>query len=370
MVMLSGRIVMLSALQLIFFSLFARLVYRRPWSLPAAHYVRASSSGRARPSSSSPPAWHSCNNSGRLCGVAPELRSRCLGPAASGHNGSYDPIIRHTLLACVRDRSAALLRVLPSWLGVHGLDEVIIVDWGSASAVVSQLPMDPRVRVISAPLEREWNLARAYNLAAQFARGAVLLKVDSDTWLHADFLRSHRLLEGAFFAGDWQRAPDENAWHLNGVVSHTPAFGLKPHVDKVEANLQMGRRCNASLPHMLAPSFRCFLGVRISMLSAAMMRGSEAVRGSVATRLVPTHHALASIASKHSTHHNHVYVYLDGVTSSVTLTSNPILAQMDGTTPTCTRGCKSRRVAFGARASITVCCGTMALATRHVVRHG
>ena len=77
-----------------------------------------------------------------------------------------------------------------------------------------------RVRLVSAPFEHEWNLARAYNLAARVATGHTLLKVDSDTYLNPRFLRLHslRLLPRAFYAGDWTKAPDENAWHLNGVL--------------------------------------------------------------------------------------------------------------------------------------------------------
>ena len=52
---------------------------------------------------------------------------------------------------------------------MRGLHELVLVDWGSAPPLV--LGADPRLRLVRAPREREWNLARAYNLAAQFARG-------------------------------------------------------------------------------------------------------------------------------------------------------------------------------------------------------
>ena len=94
----------------------------------------------------------------------------------------------------------------------------MIVDWGSRQPLAPLLPDNARLRLVVAPLESEWNLARAYNLAAQVARGAVLLKVDSDTWLERAFLTSHPLPPGAFVAGDWRRAANENAEHLNGVV--------------------------------------------------------------------------------------------------------------------------------------------------------
>lgn len=47
----------------------------------------------------------------------------------------------------------------------------------------------------------------------------VLLKVDSDTHLSPDFLLYHSLPHSnMYYAGDWRLAPDENSWHLNGVV--------------------------------------------------------------------------------------------------------------------------------------------------------
>ncbi|KAL1507023.1 hypothetical protein AB1Y20_007885 [Prymnesium parvum] len=142
-----------------------------------------------------------------------QCTSRWRAPGAS---------VRTSLLVACSNRSASLRAVLGSWLEVKGMDEVVIVDWGSSPPLRDDLPasLDPRVRLVVAPLESEWNLARAYNLAASLASGAVLLKVDADTYLHPGFLASHALPSGwrAFFAGDWRLAPDENAWHLNGVL--------------------------------------------------------------------------------------------------------------------------------------------------------
>ena len=161
--------------------------------------------GSRRTASAARPCAGSCGGS---------VRDACFGASGVG--------LTHSLIVVVRDRSDALLRVLPSWLRVGRLEELVIVDWGSRPTVASVLRQhgvaDARLRQAAAPLESEWNLARAYNLAAQLARGEVLLKVDSDTWLHEGFLRQHALPPRTFYAGDWKRAPDENAWHLNGVV--------------------------------------------------------------------------------------------------------------------------------------------------------
>jgi hypothetical protein len=111
------------------------------------------------------------------------------------------------------------MRVLPSWLVVRGVSEILILEWGNADAPLGpRLPRDSRVRLVRAPLEREWNLARAYNLALQLARSERILKVDSDTWLAPEVLEKQPLQEGTFLRGCRDGALDENGRHLNGVM--------------------------------------------------------------------------------------------------------------------------------------------------------
>lgn len=153
-----------------------RLILARPVSSSGLPRRSRVASQGAKPTAIRPP-WHACAADGaaRLCGVNPAVRVACFGDGDRTRT-----FVQHTLLVGVRDRTAALLRVLPSWLAVHELDEIVLVDWGSPTPLQrAQLPLDARLRLVTAPHEREWNLARAYNLAAQFARGAVLLKVGS-----------------------------------------------------------------------------------------------------------------------------------------------------------------------------------------------
>ena len=145
-----------------------------------------------------------------LSGLPPGSAQICFGPSAALPAGST------SLIAVSGNRSDALARVLPGWLAVRGLHELVLVDWGSAPPLV--LGADPRLRLVRAPREREWNLARAYNLAAQFARGEYLLKVDSDTLLQPDVLARQPLGAAQFGRGCRDRARDENARHLNGVL--------------------------------------------------------------------------------------------------------------------------------------------------------
>ena len=168
-----------------------------------------------------------------LAGVPADGAERCFGTARG--DGT-------SLIAVSSNRTASLASVLPSWLAVHGLLEVVVVDWGSepplslewlltlsgANASSSASP-GPRVRLVRARWETAWTLSRAYNLAAQFARGTTLLKVDADTRLHPAVLENQTLPPSHFGRGCRDRAPDVNSRHLNGVVlvraAHFAAVG-------------------------------------------------------------------------------------------------------------------------------------------------
>ncbi len=61
--------------------------------------------------------------------------------------------------------------------------EHLVLDWSSHDPLKrSQLPDDPRIRLERVEGEERWNLCRAYNFAAQLARGSLLLKLDADCW--------------------------------------------------------------------------------------------------------------------------------------------------------------------------------------------
>ena len=153
-----------------------------------------------------------------LNGVPPDLFARC---AASQQRVAVG------IIAAAANRSESLLRVIPSWLATNEVSEVVLVDWSSSPPVSSlPLPTDPRLRIVRAAGEFEWNLARAYNLALQLSNAEIVLKVDSDTWLDPEVLRIQlpRVAiviggtSGAFLRGCRDDAPDENARHLNGVI--------------------------------------------------------------------------------------------------------------------------------------------------------
>ena len=110
-----------------------------------------------------------------VVGDAPSCGLEQLCGLCGNHNTTTVAV---SLVAVVRDRAESLLRVLPSWARVAGVGELVLVDWGSSPplrvALRAHAFSDARLRLVHAPHEREWNLARAYNLAAMFARGETL----------------------------------------------------------------------------------------------------------------------------------------------------------------------------------------------------
>ncbi|KAA8494025.1 hypothetical protein FVE85_4000 [Porphyridium purpureum] len=132
-----------------------------------------------------------------------------------------------SLVAGCRDRSSFLLQSLGTWLNaLDDDDELILVDWSTNERLLSvpavaELTNDDRVTTISVKDQDDWVLSRAYNLAAKFASGLNLLKVDCDTMLEPDFFDAHPLDaeagESIFFKTSWRAARTENEVHLNGV---------------------------------------------------------------------------------------------------------------------------------------------------------
>lgn len=81
------------------------------------------------------------------------------------------------LLACAKHLSA---------ISLH--EEHLILDLGSSPAVErSQLPDDPRIRLISVVWQEGWWLTHSYNLAFSLACGDYILKLDADVLVEQDF---------------------------------------------------------------------------------------------------------------------------------------------------------------------------------------
>lgn len=137
-------------------------------------------------------------NTGRKAGVV---------RAALGETGAK---LEHSvsIVAACKDRPDTLAVAATSWTRVEGVSEIVLMDWSSAAPLRAVLPptvlADERVFIATAPGQSAWVLTRAYNIAIRLATSAAVLKVDCDTVLSPDFLTTHPLIPGVFYAGDWR----------------------------------------------------------------------------------------------------------------------------------------------------------------------
>jgi glycosyltransferase involved in cell wall biosynthesis len=130
-----------------------------------------------------------------------------------------------SIVAACKNRHETLRQAAETWRLVRGVSEIVLLDFGSSPAIQSVLSQslreDSRFVLASAPRQTQWALGRAYNAAIQLASSAVILKVDCDVMLDADFLEAHPLHKGEMYAGDW-RALRSNVetekLHVNGLL--------------------------------------------------------------------------------------------------------------------------------------------------------
>jgi hypothetical protein len=140
-------------------------------------------------------------------------------------------------------RIEMFLQAYSSWQKVHGVSEIIIVDWFSPISILATIAKRNKLwrftnvqthivhvsrRSSDLSSDMHWRISAAVNLGLSYVSQRYLLKVDCDTWLHKDFLQLQSLSNVGFLRGDWQHAKDENEKHLNGIF-----FARLEHLKKV-----------------------------------------------------------------------------------------------------------------------------------------
>jgi hypothetical protein len=119
------------------------------------------------------------------------------------------------------NRNEHLASVIDSWIAIA--DEIVICDWSSSERVLDTIwpqicAHGDKIRVVEVVGKSRWQLSPAFNLAARYARGEVLLKLDCDDEVTPDFASHHPMQPGVFYCGDWSRARHAQETYLNGVV--------------------------------------------------------------------------------------------------------------------------------------------------------
>ena len=122
-----------------------------------------------------------------------------------------------SIICGVKDRAEHLFKVLPTWLVLPEVAEIIIVDWSSKERLY--FPRESLVTVVRVEGEELWQPGPCFNLALQVATKPYVLKLDVDVAVKdSAFFRAHPVLPNVFYAGDHYKADDENEAHLSGIV--------------------------------------------------------------------------------------------------------------------------------------------------------
>lgn len=137
-------------------------------------------------------------------------------PSVSSHRKGV------SIVAACMNRHETLAKVLPTWLAVRGVDEIVIVDWTSDPPLRSivNLEQDSRLSLYRVNKESSWVLSRAYNVALNSTKCDYVIRTDCDYSLKPNILDAHNLsnTEKGFYSGNWLLARNENEVHLNGAM--------------------------------------------------------------------------------------------------------------------------------------------------------
>lgn len=120
-----------------------------------------------------------------------------------------------------RNRTTNLLKALPTWLEMEGLDEIHIYDFFSEKPVYQSLSenrlLHPKVKVFQSHKEDQFSLSKFLNIALSITYADYILKLDTDYKVNKSFLKQHPI-KSCFYTGDWRLAKDTNESNLTGLL--------------------------------------------------------------------------------------------------------------------------------------------------------
>lgn len=127
-----------------------------------------------------------------------------------------------SIICACKNRLPALTVSLNSWLLHDDIFEVIIVDWSSDKWISHLTKIDPRVKVIRVENEKYFNQPQPLNMAADFATGDYILKMDCDYVLNPyfNFLDAYKVDENKFVCGQDSYVCKHEYWNesVNGYT--------------------------------------------------------------------------------------------------------------------------------------------------------
>lgn len=109
-----------------------------------------------------------------------------------------------SIICACKNRYEALKLSLNSWLMFDEIKEIIIVDWSSDNLIIDLLNLSDRVKIIRVDDKKYFNLSQPLNLAASFATGDFILKVDCDYLINPyyNFFENYNIDENSFLTGN------------------------------------------------------------------------------------------------------------------------------------------------------------------------
>ena len=136
-----------------------------------------------------------------------------------------------TIVTASMNRTANLIRALPSWLRSPAV-EVIVLDYTSTVPVEEALRKegirDDRLRVVRVEGKERWHLSEAFNMAVAEVSEGFVLKLDADIVLSKIDFQALAKNKRVFITGDWVNV-DPSQMYTNGSlfchVEHLKALG-------------------------------------------------------------------------------------------------------------------------------------------------
>jgi hypothetical protein len=172
----------------------------------------------------------------------------------------------------VMDRTEYLLRALPTWLALEGVDRVCVVDWGSDPPLRGELEErfgDPRL-VVARVEARTWHHSRCHNLELGLVLSHdLVLRLDSDVLVRPDLLSRRDRPPGFFWTVDWRKVPagddlrnvagtllaaPEDVFRAGGYCERLDGYGseddeLYDRMSRIATRLDLDLECLEHLPH-------------------------------------------------------------------------------------------------------------------------
>jgi len=109
-----------------------------------------------------------------------------------------------SLITACKNRNGCLKVVLPSWLSLKEISEIIIVDWSSDIPLKDLENIDQRIKVIRVENEKFYRPSQANNLAASLVTSEYILRVDTDYFFNPyyNFFETYKIDNTCFVSGE------------------------------------------------------------------------------------------------------------------------------------------------------------------------